>query len=329
MMTTTLARHCLAEDLGTRQARSGSTFGWWTDAVRRNVLSFQFDCDRRRSFAGTISNRSLAGISFINMASEKHAAYRDQDTISTDDTGFYVMTLQLSGQLRLTQDDRSAMLEPGLFAIYDSSKPAKLVASDDYTSTCIRFPKNQLGSSNGDPLGGITATAFECTPGLTSTVWETLISVNRNLAALGAHGPSAVRNAMGLVATLLRSELGQARIEPPGREALLARVQDYIDEHLGEPDLGPERLAAAHYISVRYLHDLFAQTESTVAQRIRDRRIELCKRDLADPTMIAVPVSAIAAHHGFTNSSHFGQLFKRTTGQTPAEYRHDAIYSTN
>lgn len=320
MMTASLARQHLADDLGKPPA-GPRTFGSWADAVRRNVLSFQFDCDQPRSFAGTISNRSLGQVSFINMASERHAAYRDRDTISAQDTGFYVMTLQLSGQLRLTQDNRSTLLKPGQFAIYDSSQPASLTASDDYTSTCIRFPKDQLTPHYTDPLGGAIATAFDCTPGLASTVWEMLISLNRNLAALGAHGPTAVRNALDLVAILLRSELGQTGIAPPGRHDLLVRVREYIDEHIDDPELDPERIAAAHYISRRHLHKLFTQTDSTVAQWIRDRRIELCRRDLADPTMASLPIVGIAARRGFANPSHFSHLFKQSTGQTPAEYR--------
>ena len=324
MMTTSLAKHRLADDLGRNPSGTPkATFGPWTDAVRRHVLTFQFDCDRPRSFEGAITNRSRAGVSFINMASERHAAYRDRDAITAEDTGYYVMTLQLSGQLRLTQDDHSTLLEPGRFAIYDSSKPASLAASDDYTSTCIRFRKDQLAHI-ANPLGGIIATAFECTPGLATTVWETLITLNRNLVALGSHGPIAVRNALDLVAVLLRSELGQTEITRPGHDDLLARVCEYIDEHIDEPDLDPERIAAAHYISRRHLHNLFTQTDSTVAQWVRDRRIDLCRRDLADPAMASSPVAAIAARRGFTSPSHFGQLFKQATGQTPAGYRRDA-----
>ncbi|MCI2418793.1 helix-turn-helix domain-containing protein [Saccharopolyspora sp. K220] len=301
-------------------------FGAWTSAVRRSVMSFQFDCDRPRAFAGMIRDRSLGGVDFVNMACAKHAAYRDHSAISAADAGFYVMTLQLSGELRIAQDDRVAVLKPGLFAIYDSSRPAALTASDDYKSTCIRFPKERLGSRNADPLGGVTATAFEYAPGLPSVVWDMLISLNRNLDSLGAHGAVAVHNVMDLVSTMLRTELG-GNVEPSTtrRDVLLQRIREYIDDHLGDPELGPAQIAAAHYISLRHLHNLFEQTDSSVARWIRTRRIELCQRDLSDPAMAGITVSAIAAHRGFTSPSHFGQVFKRETGQAPTEYRHQAM----
>lgn len=321
---TSLAENLVTADLAAVEPGGPKVaFGSWTDAVRRSVLSFRFDCDRPRAFAGTISNRSLAGVNFVNMACERHAAYRDLETISPADTGYYIMTLQLSGQLRMAQNDRVAVLKPGLFAIYDSSKPAALTSSDDYKSTCIRFPKEMLGTRQ--ELDEITATAFECAPGMPSAVWGMLISLNRNLESLGTQGPTAVRNVMDLVSTMLRTELGRPEPEPAQRDELLRRIREYIDLHLSEPELGPGQIAAAHYISLRHLHSLFEQTNFTVTSWIRERRVELCRRDLADPRMLDVPVSAIAAHWGFKGPSHFGQVFKRETGQTPAEFRRHAM----
>ncbi|NKQ51381.1 helix-turn-helix domain-containing protein [Amycolatopsis sp. K13G38] len=312
---TSVAEH--AADLVSQSERT-VPFGSWTSAVRRGVMRFQFDCDRPRAFAGIFTNRSLAGVSFINMSCGRHAAYRDAATISQADSGFYVLTLQLSGELRMTQDEKIAVLKPGLFAVYDSSRPAAITASDDYSSTCIRFPKERLGSRAPEPLAGITATAFEYGPGLSATVWDLLISLNRNLETLGDHGPAAVRGAMDLVSALLRVELGG---EPAAQWDLLGHVKGYIEDNLGDPGLTPGRIAAAHYISPRHLHHLFEETGTSVGRWIRTRRIEMCRRDLADPALARVPASSIGTRWGFRGASHFGHVFKRETGRTPAEYR--------
>jgi AraC-like DNA-binding protein len=319
MTMTSVAEH--AVDLVSQASEPKVPFGSWTSAVRRSVMRFQFDCDRPRAFVGMISDRSLAGVSFINMACGRHAAYRGADEISESDAGFYVMTLQLSGELRLAQDDRVTVLKPGLFAVYDSSRPAAVTASDDYKSTCIRFPKERLGSRSPDPLAGITATAFEYAPGLSAAVWDMLISLNRNLEGLGTHGPAAVRSAMDLVSTLLRTELA---MEIGPRNDLLRRIKDYIEDHLGDPDLAPGQIAGTHYISQRHLHHLFEEAETSVARWIRSRRIEMCQRDLADPSTASVPASSIGARWGFKGPSHFGDVFKRETGQTPTEFRRQA-----
>lgn len=300
-------------------------FPSWKDAVRRSVLSFEFDCDRPDRFTGTVRERYLHGVSFIDMTSGPHAAYRDRSTISDADTGVYVLTLQLAGRIRIEQDDRVAALEPGLFTLYDSSRPATLTIGEGYRSTCIRFPKTALTARSGDGLAELTARPMECAPGLTDTVWNTVLGVNRNLESLGVHGYTTVRSLMTLVSTMLLAELGQHTTPRRTDEQQLERVLDYIDAHLADPDLDPGRIAAAHFLSPRSLHALFERTGTTVARCIRERRVERCRLDLADPTLAQVPASAVGARWGFSGASHFGQVFKRETGLTPAEFRRQAL----
>ncbi len=60
---------------------------------------------------------------------------------------------------------------------------------------------------------------------------------------------------------------------------------------------------------------------TTVAAWIRHRRLERCRKDLADPAFSTAPVSAVAVRWGLPDSAHFSRLFRRTYGLPPAEYR--------
>ena len=99
------------------------------------------------------------------------------------------------------------------------------------------------------------------------------------------------------------------------------RIHAFIEQHLGDLDLAPGSVAAAHYISVRFLYRLFESQGTTVAAWIRHRRLERCRADLADPALGGAPVSAVAARWGLPDPAHFNRLFKRTYGLPPAEYR--------
>jgi hypothetical protein len=68
---------------------------------------------------------------------------------------------------------------------------------------------------------------------------------------------------------------------------VLLRIHAFIEQHLGDADLTPGLVAAAHYISVRYLYRLFEAQGTTVATWIRHRRLEGCRKDLADPAFSA------------------------------------------
>ncbi|GAB2818652.1 helix-turn-helix transcriptional regulator [Streptomyces daliensis] len=116
---------------------------------------------------------------------------------------------------------------------------------------------------------------------------------------------------------------------PPASEALLpyvprtllAQIRAYIAGRLGDAELTPEVIASAHHISLRYLHKLFQQDGHTVAGWIRERRLEQCRRDLANPQLTTRPIHVIAARWGFTNAAHFSQVFRGAYGLSPRQFR--------
>jgi len=108
------------------------------------------------------------------------------------------------------------------------------------------------------------------------------------------------------------------------RHAMLTTVQGFIRQNLGDAGLSPAAVAAAHHISLRMLHQLFHDEGLTVAGYIRARRLECCRRDLADPALGSRPAAAIAARWGFASAADFSRAFRAAHGLPPAEYRRSA-----
>ncbi|WP_338894343.1 helix-turn-helix domain-containing protein [Streptomyces sp. TG1A-60] len=104
-------------------------------------------------------------------------------------------------------------------------------------------------------------------------------------------------------------------------ETMLLRVRDFMLRHLADPKLSPAIIAAAHSMSVRSLHRLFEAEGATVSAWIRERRLEHCRRDLADPLRGRQPIRAIAARRGFTDQASFSRAFRSAYGLSPQEYR--------
>jgi AraC-like DNA-binding protein len=102
---------------------------------------------------------------------------------------------------------------------------------------------------------------------------------------------------------------------------LLRTIQAFIDQNLANPELGPATIAAAHHISERYLYLIFAGQRTSVAGWIRDRRLQGCRQDLADPALRDRPVAAIAIRWGFTTPAHFSRVFRRAFGIPPGQFR--------
>lgn len=109
---------------------------------------------------------------------------------------------------------------------------------------------------------------------------------------IGAHdrlGPAdRVRlghTAIDLAAAVIAQHAEHTSSLPPEtrRQALFHEITRFITLHLGDPGLKPAAIAAAHFISTRYLHRVFQCNGTTVNGFIRQARISRCRRDLADP----------------------------------------------
>ncbi len=105
---------------------------------------------------------------------------------------------------------------------------------------------------------------------------------------------------------------------------LTRRIHTYVQQRLSDPDLTPRSVAAAHHISLSYLHRLFQHEDLPVAARIRHERLEAARRDLADVGERATPVHVIAARWGFAYHSSFIRAFQAAYGTSPRAYRRHA-----
>ena len=113
---------------------------------------------------------------------------------------------------------------------------------------------------------------------------------------------------------------GGARPDPGADAAMLhaAAIHRHIRANLTDAAMTPGKIAAAHGISVRHLHRIFATTGRTLGEWIRDAKLERCARDLCDGSQKFRSITDIAYRWGFNESAHFSRTFKRAFGQSRA-----------
>jgi AraC-like DNA-binding protein len=228
----------------------------------------------------------------------------------------------VGGRGVVEQDGRQAMLGPGEFTFVDLSRPVRWRMSAARLVAVV-FPRAVLPvRRNG--LAELTGVRYSGDRGAADLVSSMARQVARRIGELpGAAGPRLGTALLDLLTVAFAARLGRPQAVPDdtSRRAMLVRVQAFIEHHLGDPDLSPGAVAAAHHISVRYLYLLFEQQGETVAGWIRQRRLDRCQRDLLDPALSGRPVSAIAARWGLTSAGHFSRAFRAAYGLSPTEYR--------
>jgi AraC-like DNA-binding protein len=296
-------------------------FSEFRSAVSESFVPLQVRSDNPGRFGGRIRMAQLDDVHVSEVSAREHTVERTPELISRGGDGrYFKLSLQIAGSGLLIQDNREAVLHPGDIAVYDTGRPYSLVFDDDFRMMVVMFPQTLLDLP-AESIGEITAVRFPGGEGLSGMIAPFLEQMANGIERLsGPTGTRLAHNALDLVTTMFASELGVLG-RPSGHRALTGRIRAYIEENLGDPRLDPAQIAAAHYISTRHLHGISREEGTTVSTWVRTRRLEHCRRDLADPLLADRPIGAIAARWGFIDAAHFSRLFKATFGRSPSDVR--------
>jgi AraC-like DNA-binding protein len=301
-----------------------ATFPEWEDSVCRTFVPLRArSTDSVTDFRGQVGSVSLGAVVLAQVAASGALVERTPRLIRQDDPELYKFGLQVSGTSVIEQDGREARLGPGDLAIYDTSRPYRISFADDFAMTVAMFPRHLVRLPE-QHMAQLTAKRLAGDTGLGSLIAPLMRGLGSGSSATGAVIATHLGDAVLDLVTAAFAEQMQTPLtedSPSSRRVLLARVHQFIDAHLHDPELNSQVLADAHFISLRTLQKLFEESGMSVATTIRTRRLERCRRALADPTMSAVSVAQISQRWGFTDGPHFSRLFRSVYGQAPREYR--------
>ncbi|TFD77007.1 helix-turn-helix domain-containing protein [Cryobacterium fucosi] len=303
------------------RSAEANSFGEWRTLVSDSFVPLEVRSDAT-DFHGTLRSRVLDDLSIVEVTATGHQVLRTPSLIARSDRQYFKLNLQLSGSGILIQDNREATLCPGDLAVYDTNRPYTLAFERDFRTLVLMFPHDALDLP-ADAIAQLTAVRMAGDAGLGRMISPFMVRLAENLDALsGATGHRLAYNAVDLVATMFESELSIRRDPGPAtRGDLLTSIHRYIEAELGDPELSPAVIAAAHFISLRQLHNVFHAAGSTVSGWIRSRRLEHCRRDLRDPILSPRSVGVIAARWGFIDAAHFSRIFRTAFGEPPSSYR--------
>ncbi|WP_061289256.1 helix-turn-helix domain-containing protein [Herbidospora cretacea] len=294
---------------------------FWQDVVSTAFVPLEAVFPEKR-FEGKLRATTLGSLDVIDVDTTAHAALRTPRLVSAAPSDTLKLGLVVTGRGRLEQSGRQVVVRTGEMAVYDTGRPYALGFDEPTRLVVLMFPRTMLGLSH-DHVDRLTGTPIPGDTGIGALVAPFLLRLAGRLDEVEARGGARLAaNVVDLISTMLADRLELAPADPDAaRRAMLLRITAYMEGHLGDPGLDPARIAAAHHISTRYLHKLFSGEGTTVAAWIRERRLERCVRDLRDPLLAGRPVSAIGAHWGFPDASHFSRLFKAAYGLSPRDYR--------
>ncbi|MBK3577704.1 helix-turn-helix domain-containing protein [Streptomyces sp. MBT65] len=274
------------------------------------------------SWRGSLQVLRLGTLQISTEESDAVRVVRTPRGVAADGHDHVFARLQLDGHARLFQDGRSTDLCPGVLAFYDASRPFDLVLPEHQRARVLMVPRPLLRLGEAE-IRRVTAKVIGDAPEGPATLLLPLLS---GLAReIGVSAPAAreelARAVADLLATLAADRLATTEPAEARAATLFDRVKATIETRLGEAELSPQALADAHGVSLRYLHKLFHEHDTTVGGWIRRRRLESCRAELARPTAADRTIATVAARWGFVSPAHFSHAFRKAYGMSPAQFR--------
>jgi AraC-like DNA-binding protein len=284
----------MALELTTDSVGAAERFSYWRELICDVFVGL--DAERPgRGFTGTLRTAEAGPVRFTQVRSVGQHVVRSRRQIERATREDVLVSMQRAGRGLVRQDGRDALLGPGDMALYDATRPYTLTFDGPFAQTVFQLPRALLAERLG-PIDGLTAARVTAPPEL----W----------------GPVGGETALDLLAVALGARLGRAASPA---EAHRRAIRMYVERHLGDPSLSPASIAAAHALSLRYVHRLWGRgSAETLGRHILRRRLERCRTDLGDP---ARTVTEIAFAWGFRSPAHFSRAYRAHFGVPPSAHR--------
>ncbi|MGW1751337.1 helix-turn-helix domain-containing protein [Streptomyces sp. NPDC002092] len=303
---------------------AGDRFDAWTERMGRTHAPMQLASDRAADYRGEQRLICLGDVTVWPATFDHLVFRRTPKLVRQSDPEVYHLSVLRRGEGAASWGRQQVAYRIDDIHTNSSSRSYDIsTGPDPVTLIGIEIPRAlvALPAHRADQVIGRRMSGREGVGALLAQFLVQLVSDTAPYQPLDA--PRLGTVVADLVTTVFAHALDADRQLPPETRArtLTLQIKSFIRRHLGDPDLTPARIAAAHHISRSYLYRLFRSEGTTVAAYIRDQRLKNVCRDLADPALRTLPIHAVAARWGFPRAAEFTRAFRSAHGVPPSEFR--------
>lgn len=293
---------------------------FWENYNSATLVGLKCSSYSQFGFTATQDNLCLERLRVARIGGNEHVVERDHSMVRAAPKESIFVSLVLGNQSFFYQDNGCNLLQPAELVIYRTDKPYVFgfsgpmrqfifdIPQDDFAEHCLRDFKGPL------KIGGETSVQRLLVRALGERTQGFFEAPREDGAG------RFQEETYNLLASIISDHTGEHRASALSASYLLAAKQ-HIQEHLDDPSLSCEQVAAAAGISSRHLARLFAQEGGAPSRYLQEKRLERARQLLASPQGGRLDIAEIAYRHGFSSQAHFARAFKGRFGMTPSEAR--------
>lgn len=313
----------MSRTISTAQVAAASRLAFWTDLVCDTFVQLQCEApagvDR---VEGEIVADELATLRLSRVTATAQQVRRTPGLIARASADHFLVSIQTRGRGVVSQDGRDALLGPGDFALYDSTRPYQLSFDDAFQQIVLMLPGPTLRTALRD-TERLTATTVRGDRGAGHLMIGMIRTLAADIDALAPESAAAVADSVLQILVAGLAALPAAKTAPVSQLTAYHReqIKALVRARLADPELSVARIAQALRVSPSTLHRAWAGEPCSLSDWIWSQRLDAARRDLCDPARSASSVSEIGFAWGFSDAAHFSRAFRARFGCSPRELR--------
>lgn len=237
-----------------------------------------------------------------------------------------LVSLHREGDVEISQNERAEGVRPGDIFLIDPARPFEIQTGSMQTYS-IYIPRTHLRDKIPN-LDGVTGRALSSASGAGATFRALFEEVFTAAPILSDTVADQIADAFPPLLGAMASSIAEAPFSASPTDLKLMhrrRIRQFATDHLPNTELSVETISQAVGLSVRYVHELFADQQTTLMRWIWRERLDRCRRDLESPNLRHRTIGEIAYGWGFNDLAHFSRTFSKTFGLSPRQFRRDAL----
>lgn len=289
----------------------------WSDTVNSKFLPLEFHIRQQEGFSAQIDMLDRTWQLAI-VRTQAHRVCRTRHLAERADQGFFKVFWLLDGHCEIEQGNNRALLNPGEWALYDTTRPYAIEFGHDTQFLVFLLPYTSCSGWQA-----ISDRICGCSLPIDASSHGALFALISMFDAPVRQPTASIAPVIDAAGRMLSASVlaWMERNEPSAGRIRLPEAQRYVLDHIGDASLTPERLASALNVSRRTLYAGFHSHGLTPASFILETRLDRCRAALIDPAHHNHTITQIALDHGFCDGAHFSRLFKARYGVTPRQWR--------
>ncbi|WP_314971908.1 AraC family transcriptional regulator [Comamonas testosteroni] len=271
-------------------------------------------------FSARLGTFELGPVGMTRIEASRHRVRRTSASMARRSTDFLKIVAPWHGEARVCQNGREAVARSGQWLIYDTTQEYEVLNPEWCEHLIITLPKSRF-EDHGRAIDALMGRYVGGGEGVSRIALDMMRGTFAECRAMGQGLAQHVTDSLlQLIQLSLLDACGRAA-SLSASELLLGRIKAYVRQHLRDPALSVDAVAAALNCSKRHLYNAFADERLSISQHIWAERVALFQRELLSPTNRHCTLTELALASGFASGAHLSRLFKQHTGQTPAQFR--------